>query len=85
MVFRPVLPPPSQPFSSTATFVIPCSLARKYAAPRPCPPPPMMMTSYSRLGSGLRHIFSQLRCPVRAFLANENIEKRFTKSLDDGY
>jgi hypothetical protein len=28
VVLRPVLPPPIQPFSTTATFVRPCSAAR---------------------------------------------------------
>ena len=28
VVLRPVLPPPSQPFSRTATLVMPCSLAK---------------------------------------------------------
>jgi hypothetical protein len=28
VVLRPVLPPPIQPFSSTATLLMPCSLAR---------------------------------------------------------
>ena len=39
MVKRAVLPPPSQPFSTTATLVMPCSLARfDSASPGPISP-----------------------------------------------
>ena len=55
VVLRPVLPPPSQPFSSTATLLIPCSDARYQAVARPWPPPPTITTSYDAAGSGLRH------------------------------
>src|SRR5919108_3378742 len=54
VVFRAMLPPASQLFSTMQTSVIPCREAREYAVESPCPPPPTITTSYEAFGSAAR-------------------------------